>query len=67
MVKNNNSHLLSLTVSQSSGSGLGYLMRLQSDVILKALLWLEDSLPGWLIRLAGELALLLARGLIYSP
>lgn len=46
VVKNNDSHLLSLTVSQSSGSGLGYLMRLQSDVILKALLGLEDSLPG---------------------
>lgn len=30
VVKHNNSHLLSLTVSQSSGSGLEYLMRLQS-------------------------------------
>lgn len=67
IIRHNNSHLLSVTVSQSSGSGLEYLMRLQSDVILKALLGLEDSLPGQLIHLAGELALLLARGLIYSP
>lgn len=50
-----------------NGSGLGYLTSLRSDITWKVSLGLEDSLPRWLIHVAGKLDLLLARGLSYSP